>query len=465
MDGSFDRQVLSRIPLAGAVLSLFHWICDPDSLETAYDAGRGRCHNRLLTFPLLVELIRECLLLGKGSARKTLVKAKKDKRLPVSLKAFYEKLGHMPVQVTMEFFRTSVQRLRAAVPVEFNRLPQSLRCFSVELIDGKVIKHVPRRLLELRHNCVTAAKLLGGRALVAVNLADGLVQDLYVHPDGEANDVKFVPELLQSLRSQLTQLCLVVGDRAFGVFKVCQEACLGGGHFLFRKHGQTKFEADPKRAAVKSIDRFGRPVTEQWGWILRGKKDRMPVRLITVKRDKEKLELITSLLDPKTYPVGDLLDVYLDRWNIEQVFQKITEVFQLNSLFSTRPEGMLFQLAFCLLMYNVIHLVKQYIAYHQKLEEARISTAMMFDDIRDELAVAFKVLTQPQLIDVVPRFDAAVDLRNHLHAILGTCWHPAWIKANYRPRNPAKPITPKPEKIHQKKSHDSVYRILQRANE
>jgi hypothetical protein len=464
MDGSFDRQVLSRIPLADAVLSLFGWICEPGLLEAAYDAGRGRCHNRLLSFPLLVELIYECLLLGKGSARKTLVKAKEEKRLPVSLKAFYQKLGRMPVQVTMEFFRTSAQRLRAAVPAEFNGLPQSLRNFSVQLIDGKVIKHVPRRLLELRHNCVTAAKLLGGRALVAVNLADGLVQDLYVHPDGESNDVKYVPELLQSLRSQLTRLCLVVGDRAFGVFKVCEEARLGG-HFLFRRHGQTKFEADPQRSVVKSIDRFGRPVTERWGWILRGKKDRMSVRLITVTRDKEKLDLITSLLSPETYPVGDLLDVYLDRWNIEQVFQKITEVFQLNALFSTHPEGMLFQLTFCLLMYNVIHLVKQYIAWHQQREEVTISTAMLFDDTRDELAVAFKVFTQPQLITAVPRFDTAVNLRNHLHAILGSCWQTRWIKANHRPRNPAKPITPKPEKMHQTKSHDSVYRILQRANQ
>ena len=38
---------------------------------------------------------------------------------------------------------------------------------------------------------------------------------------------------------------------------------------------------------------------------------------------------MTDLLDEQAYPAEDLLAVYLKRWEIERVFQKITEVFEL----------------------------------------------------------------------------------------------------------------------------------------
>jgi len=44
------------------------------------------------------------------------------------------------------------------------------------------------------------------------------------------------------------------------------------------------------------------------------------------------------------------------RWTIERVFQQITEVFNLQHLIGTTPQGTLFQLAFCLLLYNMLQL-------------------------------------------------------------------------------------------------------------
>jgi hypothetical protein len=46
------------------------------------------------------------------------------------------------------------------------------------------------------------------------------------------------------------------------------------------------------------------------------------------------------------------------RWGIERVFQKSTEVLHLEHLLGTTPEGTLFQLAFCLLVYQVIQVVR-----------------------------------------------------------------------------------------------------------
>jgi hypothetical protein len=471
MEGSFDRQVLAKVPLAEAVLSLLSWCLNEQVLTDAYDRHRDRCHTRLLSFPDFVRLLWDCLSGPWASARSGLVKAAEQGRLSVSLKAFYGKLARVPTALTLGFFRAAVGRLRQAFPEDWEAGPPSLRPFQTLLFDGKVVKHVPRRLKPLRADQVNACKLLGGRALIACDRWQGLVYDLVVDADGEANEIKRVAELLASLRATLVGLFLVVGDRAFGVFEVCRNILGSGGQFLLRQHGATTFEPDPDRPAVTTTDRFGRRVVQQWGAIVRGKqtkakpRERIPVRQLTVERDQQALVLITSLTDPAAYPVDDLLDAYLDRWDIEQVFQTVTEVFHLNRLFSTTPGGMLFQLALCLLLYNVIQVVKQYVAHHQQREEKSISTEMLFRDVTEELIAATRLLGADEVVTLVGTFARPADLRRRLDELLADCWCARWQKANYKPRDPSRPKRDQPTKRRQTKAHDSVYRILQRSRQ
>ena len=44
------------------------------------------------------------------------------------------------------------------------------------------------------------------------------------------------------------------------------------------------------------------------------------------------------------------------------MFQQVTEVFGLEHLIGTRPEGVIFQFAMCLLLYNLIQVVRGAIA-------------------------------------------------------------------------------------------------------
>jgi hypothetical protein len=471
MDGSFDRQILAKLPLADAVLSLSAWCLEHDSLTESYELHRGRCHTRILAFPDFVRILWDCLSGPWGSARSGLLKASEEGRLDVSLKAFYGKLARVPTEVTLGFFQSCADRLRQVFPTEWEQRPQSLLQYSTILLDGKVIKHVPRRMRALRYDRVNACKLLGARSLVACDRWKGLVYDLVVDLDGEANEVKQASELLDRLKTTLTGLFLMVGDRAFGVFDVCRNILAHGGEFLLRKHGATRFQADPDCPTVSSTDRFGRIIVEQWGSIVRGKKtkskpqEQIPVRLITIQRDKENLTLITSLKDSQVYPVEDLLDAYLDRWDIEQIFQTVTEVFHLNDLFSTTPQGMLFQLGLCFLMYNVIQAVKQYIAHHQHRDEKSISIEMLFRDVQEELIAATRLLEVEQVSNLITQITRPEILQQRLTELLRKCWCDRWKKANYKPRDPSLPKREKPPKIRQEKSHDSVHRILQRSRE
>jgi hypothetical protein len=49
MDG-VDEVVLSKMPLAEAVLTIWRLIADEDRLQTIFDRYRGRCYERSISF-------------------------------------------------------------------------------------------------------------------------------------------------------------------------------------------------------------------------------------------------------------------------------------------------------------------------------------------------------------------------------------------------------------------------------
>ena len=72
----------------------------------------------------------------------------------------------------------------------------------------------------------------------------------------------------------------------------------------------------------------------------------------------EDVYLVTDLLDEARYPAADLLEVYLKRWEIERVFQKIVEVFHLEHLIGSSPEATIFQASFCLVLYDLLQVMR-----------------------------------------------------------------------------------------------------------
>src|SRR5206468_12662016 len=112
----------------------------------------------------------------------------------------------------------------------------------------------------------------------------------------------------------------------------------------------------------------GRVIRQEWGWLgtLEQGERRLYVRRITLERPgEEEVALVTDLLDEADYPAADLLAVYLTRWQIENVFQQITEVFELRHLIGCTPKATVFQASLCLVIYNVLQLVRGYIALGQ----------------------------------------------------------------------------------------------------
>jgi len=299
---------------------------------------------------------------------------------------------------------------------------------------------------------------VGGRALVAVHYETGLVVGMHADEDGDANDARFVPQLLPLIRAEIEGVLLFLADSGFCDLQRMEEFTAGGNHFLVRRHPKVGFHPDPQRPMRSGIDARGRKFFEEWGWL--GAADhpkRRYVRQITLKRAGEAdVVLVTDLLDADRYPAEELLDHYLDRWDIERIFQKVTEVFHLQGLIGGTPKATIFQFAFCLLLYNVIQVVRGFIAVHQGREAETISIENLFLDVHRQLTAWSVLVESGQPLTTISVAPDLPTLAARLHALLASQWSDRWIKAVNKKR---RAHVPKPHK----RAHGSVYRILKPA--
>jgi hypothetical protein len=429
-----ERNLLEKMPLAEAVWIVWRRIADAERLQAVYDANRGRCYDLVLTFPELVQLTADALLQHGGSGNQAFTRARENGTLPVSERAVYGKLSRLPLAVSVAWFQTSTQELMQLAPQNATRpLPTSLEEFSAMVVDGKTVKHLQHRLKALRS--VTGG-VTGGKALAALEYGSGMAVAFAADLDGNANDVKLIPQLLPMVRKFSKKRLLWVADRQFCDLIQLSRFAEGKDAFVVRYNAKVTFAPDPERSPRRSIDAQSRPLLEEWGWLGReGHAQRRYVRRITVVRnDGDDVAIVTDLLESDVHPACDLSAMYLARWGIERVFQQVTEVFHLRHLIGGTPEATIFQFAFCLLLYNIMQLIRMWVAEPQRRDREDISTEQLFRDAGRQLTawtVIYGVEITQRLIP--PR--RTEEARRRLKDLLSRTWSDRWKKAvNRKPR-------------------------------
>jgi Transposase DDE domain len=455
---SFPRQVLDRLPLAEAALWLWSYCLRPDFLDGVFRRHRGRSFEQVLTFPTFLDLIADALLQHGGKARPALLRARRDGAMPTQPRAFYCKLAGVPLSLSLGLLEEATARAQDLLPAGFTAvaLPASLAGLTVVVLDGKKIKDAAKRLLPVRG---APGKVYGGKLLAALVPASGLVVALAADPDGEANDCRSVPQVLPRARARIAGPRLWIADRQFCGFDQIAQFAEDGDHYLIRQTRKIQFHADPARAAVTGTDASGRTFIEQWGWLGAPTQRRRPyVRRITLIRPgEEEIMLVTDLIEAATYPADDLLAAYLARWGIERVFQQVTEVFALQQLIGSTPQATVFQGAFCLLLYNLIQVVRAQAAATRPAPcpVESLSSEQIFTDLRRQLIALTELVPPAEVAALFPERVGREDVTGRLGGLLARAWQPHWIKAvNKRPR-------PKVTPVKQSGAHTSVHKILQ----
>jgi hypothetical protein len=452
---AFERELMRRSPLAASVLEISDFIFDEEWLDSIYADHRGRCYEDVLEFSQFLRLMRDALVQHGGSAHKLFVELERRDAEPVNESNFYRKLARTPVTLSRALLRGGTQRLTQLMPSNVVTLPACFDGFEVIVGDGKKIKNAAGRLKPTRGY---SGKLLGAKALVAINLRSSLAIAMSDSLDGQTNDVPLVPELMDQVRAVIAGPVLSVWDRQFDDARTFERLLAREGDaFVVRtRRGDAIFEVE---SSVETRDAQGRRVLDEIGVLSRGKrkgKQVMRLRRVTLFRqgkDEEDVLLISNLLDRKKFSAANLLELYRFRWHIEQIFQQVTETFSLEHLIGSAPKAVLLQFSFCLLLYNLVQVIKAYVAEDGGVLASVVSTLYLFQDVRQEL-LAWAYHTD----GAWPRAhrDAAAMCRR-LRELLRGAWNPiAYTKASdKKPRGKPK------AKLRLHGGHTSVQRLLE----
>ncbi len=231
-------------------------------------------------------------------------------------------------------------------------------------------------------------------------------------------------------------------------------------HFLIRYCSNTTFVPDAARPAQESRDAQGYQIVQEWGWLGKVESaDRLYVRRITKHwPDGKELGVVTDLLDEAKYPAEAMLSTYRSRWGIETVFHQITDVFSLRHLIGTMPKAVLFQLSYCLLLYNALQVVRGHLASSQECEAKTISNEKLFYDVKRQLVAVSELVEVDSLLSLLGKVPAAIELRECLQERLRSAWSDRWWKAPSSRRGGHQKV-----KTRVLGNHTSTYRVLQQA--
>lgn len=443
---------------------MLHYAMADSWLDDLWKRNRGRCFEKQLKFRTLAHLITDALIEHEGSGHQAFTRAQEAGTLPVSITSSYDKLANLPLSLSEALLAEGTQRLNAVLPeaLAVDPLPGCWAGFEVFGADGKAIKHVHRLLKPLRG---LQAGILGARASVGLDLRTGLAVAMVGHPDGEAGEAALTEGLLPqfaALAGGQGKSWLVVLDRLYCNRSFPQEVLKAGGHFLIRYCTNTTFVPDLSRPAQEVRDADGRRVVQEWGWLGKvAKADRVYVRRITKHLpDGKELGVITDLLDEARYPAEAMLATYHSRWGLETVFQQITDVFSLKHLIGTRPKAVLFQLSFCLLLYNALQVVRTHLASHQGCQAKAISNEKLFGDVERQMVTVSELVEVKTLLALLGEVPTAAEVGAYLRDRLRGAWSERWWKAPSSGRGGHQKV-----KKRVLGNHTSTYRVLQQAHE
>jgi hypothetical protein len=211
-----------------------------------------------------------------------------------------------------------------------------------------------------------------------------------------------------------------------------------GDSFVIRYSKKMRFSPEKEQVLY---DAQAREVREAWGWLGSNRDPRrLYVRQITLVRpDEEPVILVTNLLAAEQFPATEMLAVYLARWNIERVFQQLTEVFDLRRFIGSTPHGAVFQFAFCALLYNVLHVLRVAVANERKQPANTLSSEMMFHDVCRELSALTLLVPRDHWANFFSPPRSLAELRARLGPLVNSKWSDLWIKCPTHPKRQRPP--------------------------
>jgi Transposase DDE domain len=429
----FEQFVLSA-PICVMTRALLENIFAPAKLDSVFDRAAEQQYHRELLFSTLVDLMGFVVTRRANSVHAAVVDQRD--RIPVSIKAVYDKLSHVEGSTARALVRNVASDVSELIDLTNGRLQPLLKGYRVRILDGNHLGKTDHRLGVLRG---TSAGALPGQALVLLDPQRMVIDDIICCEDGHAQERSILHEVLPGIKAR----DLLIDDRNF-----CTLAFLFGltqchAYFITRQHGRMPFSTVGKRRYI-GLTETGR-VYEQAVQLrdpATGEKRRfrrITVQLNTPTRDGDaEIHLLTNLPASRVSALK-VAALYRKRWTLEQAFYELTLHLrcELNTL--GYPKAALFAFSVAVCSYNLLAAVKGALrgVHGQEKTETEVSTFFLTNEVKNVYAGMMVALPPPKW-KIFQKMSPA-DMAAHLLRWARTADLKRYPKHRHGPKKPKQP--------------------------
>jgi hypothetical protein len=414
--------VMTRLALE----SLFR----PERLDELFRDTAQRQYRKELLFSQVVELMMSVVLRIEPTVHAAY--KKRSEGLSVSDQAVYDKLQCMELGVSAAIVADSAVQLTPVIKALKARLPAWLPGYCVRIIDGNHLSGTERRIRELRQ---TWAAALPGKVLAVYEQELDLVTQVFLTPDGHAQERSLLDEVLPRVRAK----DLWIADRNFCTLKFLFGIEDAKAAFAIRQHGTLTGRLLGKRrprgrTATGKV--YEQKLELQWG------ERKLVVRRVTVVLDKPtrdgdtEIHVLTNL--PQCVTAAKVAELYRQRWTIEGRFYEVTQTLDCEPHTLGYPKAALFAFCLALVASNAVALIKASVrAVHGAETVAEMSHYYIALEVRQTYLGMMVALPPPRWVGF--RRLSASQLARVLKGVACQVRPDRYRKARRGPKKPAPP--------------------------
>lgn len=436
-------------PITVMAQTLMSKIFAPENIDHLFEKYARCQYQQDLLFSSLVDLMSTvvCGIYPSVNA----AYRKKAEQLAVSTTALYNKLQGVEIEVCQGLLTETATQLQELI-LEMGDSPVSiLPGYQIRIVDGSCLASTEHRLKPTRE--IKAAPL-PGKAIVVFDPNQKLVLDILCEEDGYTQERALFPLLLSKIKPQE----LWIGDRNFCTAEFLTGIDYQKAFFLIREHKSLPYkplsELKPT-GEIKTGKLFSQMISISFGVKVVSCR-RIVLKLYQPTRDGEEEICILSNLLPEISD-AQIAKIYQRRWNIETLFQTVTENFNGEIKTLAYPKAALFSYSMALVTYNILATIKYILSvvHGWGKIEAGISDYYLVDEIQG---------TYRGMIIAVPENDWQSINQWELSSLIEWLKHLAnhvYLKGFRKtPRGIKKPK--KPLKADPKRPHFSTARLLRK---
>lgn len=408
-----------------------------EQLEKLFEETAEEQYTKTLLFSNVVELM-SLVVCGMYPSIGAAYQAYK-KVVGVSKVALYAKINRLEPRISQALVRYSSEQV-SAIKTEFRQANKSILAgYEVRIVDGNHIGGTEHRLKVLREE---SAGALRGQAIVVLDPQRELVVDVFPSEDAHAQERSLFPLILETVKAGQVW----IADRNF-----CTKDFLTGiserrGCFIVREHLNLKWIKITAREEVGKNE--SGTIFEQQVQLDSG----ICVRRITIQLEKQtrhgdwQVTVLTNLPEAEVTALV-VSELYLKRWEIEKMFQVITDTFNCELKTLGYPKAALFSFCMALVAFNILSTVKSALKEIHGAEkiDAELSSYYVVEEVQStfrgmEVAIEseewayFSEMTVTTFADMLRTWAAKVNLKRFLKSPRGK--KKPQKKKTYDPKHP-----------------------------